>query len=178
MFNRGVGSRHDHYMTPETAWQAIDEFIPKDKIIWEPFYGNGASGEHLRNLGCKEVIHIDEDFFEHNKGEVVISNPPYTKKKEILRRLVEDLDKPFILILPADVVFTRYFRTIFSNKFHDLQFIVPKKRLQFIKINRETGEVLIDEANGKCNFNCYYYCYKMNLPADLIFIENDENNEN
>ena len=175
MFNRGVGSRHDDYMTPESAWRAIDEYIPKDKIIWEPFYGNGASGEHLTNLGCKEVIHIDEDFFDYNKGEVVISNPPFTKKKDILQRLVCELDKPFILILPADVIFTRYFRNIFRDKFEHLQFIIPKKRLQFIKMNLETGEVLIDEASGKCNFNCYYYCYKMNLPADLIFIENNNN---
>jgi hypothetical protein len=30
---------HDDYMTPFSAWDNIKQFIPKDKIIWEAFYG-------------------------------------------------------------------------------------------------------------------------------------------
>jgi len=37
--------KHDDYMTPKTAWEAIQNFIPKDKIIWEAFYGDGQSGQ-------------------------------------------------------------------------------------------------------------------------------------
>tara|TARA_R110000824_G_scaffold36003_1_gene112184 strand:- start:260 stop:451 length:192 start_codon:yes stop_codon:yes gene_type:complete len=48
----------DDYMTPKSAWEAIDEYIPKDKVIWEAFKGDGKSGEYLTELGC-EVIHND-----------------------------------------------------------------------------------------------------------------------
>jgi hypothetical protein len=32
-------------MTRKKTWEEIEKFIPKDKTIWEPFYGNGKSGE-------------------------------------------------------------------------------------------------------------------------------------
>ena len=38
-------STHDEYMTPKYAWENIKDFIPKDKVIWEPFYGDGKSGD-------------------------------------------------------------------------------------------------------------------------------------
>ena len=33
--------KHDDYMTPKFAWQNIKKYIPKDKLIWEAFYGDG-----------------------------------------------------------------------------------------------------------------------------------------
>jgi hypothetical protein len=24
---------------------------------------------------------------------------------------------------------------------------------------------------NQCNFDCFYYCYKMNLPRDIIWLE-------
>jgi hypothetical protein len=153
---------HDDYMTPFSAWSNIEQYIPKDKQIWEPFYGNGQSIEHLRTLGCN-VVGADEDFFENNKGEVIITNPPFSLLKTILERLVE-LDKPFIVIMPASKIFTQYFRKIFLNQ--HIQLIIPRKRIQFEKV--VNGEKV--ESNS-CNFDCYYYCWKMNLPRDIILIE-------
>ena len=54
--------KYDDYMTPEIAWINIKNFIPADKIIWEPFYGDGKSGEYLEKLGFN-VIHDKSDFF-------------------------------------------------------------------------------------------------------------------
>ena len=31
--------KHDDYMTPKYAWENIQHLIPKDKVIWEAFYG-------------------------------------------------------------------------------------------------------------------------------------------
>jgi len=36
--------KHDDYMTPKYAWENIKHFIPKDKVIWEAFWGDGTSG--------------------------------------------------------------------------------------------------------------------------------------
>ena len=36
--------KHDDYMTPKYAWENIKNYIPKDKVIWEAFYGDGNSG--------------------------------------------------------------------------------------------------------------------------------------
>lgn len=159
----------DDYMSPKSAWENITEYIPKDKTIFEPFYGNGDSGQYLKELGCKEVIHKKKDFFNYTpKYDILISNPPFSIVKEILIKLKE-LDKPFILILPSSKICTSYFRNFNKGlKPHELQIIVPRKRIQFIK----TIDGKIPENNKQhCNFDCFYYCYKMNLPNDIIFLE-------
>ena len=118
-FHTKTFTKHDDYMTPKYAWSNITDYIPKDKVIWEPFMGNGDSGEYLRELGCQEVIHLDEDFFETNKGEVIVTNPPFSQSKAVMKRLRE-LDKPFILIMPSSKICTSYFRENFTDALGDL----------------------------------------------------------
>ena len=43
--------KHDDYMTPKMAWENIKEYIPKDKVLWECFYGDGNSGQYLKDIG-------------------------------------------------------------------------------------------------------------------------------
>lgn len=159
--------KHDDYMTPKSAWEAIDEFIPKDKVIWEPFKGDGKSGEYLTELGCQEVIHNDNDFFFANEGEVLISNPPFSKSKEVMNRLRE-LDKPFIMVMPSAKICTSYFRNNFKGTNSQLQIIIPRKRIHFMKL---VDGKPVEGWKPQCAFDCFYYCYKMNLPRDIIWLE-------
>jgi len=154
--------KHDDYMTPKYAWENIQQFIPRDKVIWECFYGDGKSGKYLEELGFK-VIHEDIDFFKNNKGDIIISNPPFSLKKEVFTRLIE-LDKPFIMISSQQLIFTKYFKLLMIDK--RLQIIVPSKRIQFIKISN--GEYV--DTGNRCNFDCFYYCYKMNLEKDITWL--------
>lgn len=156
-------SKHDDYMTPKYAWENIKHLIPKDKVIWEAFYGNGQSGTDLSSLGFN-VIHEPVDFFTHDLGDIVVSNPPYSLKKEVLTRLKE-LEKPFILIMPTNTIHTRYTNNLFKDE--NLQIIIPSKRIQFIKL--VDGAVPIDWKSD-CSFECLYFCWKMNLPNDIIFL--------
>jgi hypothetical protein len=156
---------HDDYMTPKYVWEHIQHLIPTDKIIWEAFYGDGKSGKYLRELGF-EVIHEPVDFFENNLGDVIISNPPFSKAKEILYRL-KILDKPFILLMPVSKLNTNYFREHFKSN-PDLQIIIPKKRIHFEKqINGEK----IEGLKNACNFDCFYYCYKIGLQHSITWLE-------
>ena len=155
--------KHDDYMTPKYAWENIKDFIPKDKVIWEAFYGDGKSGTHLQELGFN-VVHECVDFFENDLGEIIVSNPPFSKCKEILSRLLI-LDKPFILILPSSKINTSYFR---EWKDKGLQIIIPIKRIHFEKhIDGEKPK----EYKSSCNFDCFYYCYKMNFENDIVWLE-------
>lgn len=149
--------KHDDYMTPKYAWENIKQYIPEDKVIWEAFKGDGKSGEYLEELGFN-VIHNDNDFFESNEGDVIVSNPPFSLSKEVMNRLYE-LDKPFILIMPQFKINTSYIR-----KWRDknIQIIIPRKRIQFVKNG--------NKLQNKCNFDCFYYCYKMNLSNDIIWL--------
>jgi len=154
--------KHDDYMTPKYAWEHIKDYIPKDKVIWEAFYGDGKSGSHLQELGFN-VIHKEVDFFENNLGEIVVSNPPFSQIGAILERLVA-MDKPFIMIMPSSKINTQYFRRILKDK---IQIIVPKKRIHFEK--KVEGETPKNWKNA-CNFDCFYYCYKIGLKNDIVWL--------
>jgi hypothetical protein len=148
----------DNYITGKKGWEMIKEFIPSDKKIWAPFYCDGKQKEYFAEMGF-DIIHNDEDFFQNNHGEVIIDNPPFGKMKEVSQRLFE-LGKPFILILP-----TRYFGIkYFMNKFKDdIQVIVPQNRPTFTNF---TNPVEGYTPPG----GTYYFCWKMNLPKDLLFL--------
>lgn len=155
--------KHDCYMTPKYVWENIIDYLPKDKVIWECFYGDGKSGEDMRELGLN-VIHEPIDFFVENRGDILVSNPPFSKKREVFTRL-KMIDKPFIMICPSSMLNTKYIRELFSEGNH-LQIIIPKNRIQFIR--RKDG---VNVLNGRCNFDCFYYCYKMKLPSNIIWLD-------
>lgn len=161
VFSTKTFTKNDDYYTPKHAWEAIKDFIPKDKIIWEAFYGDGKSGIYLQELGFN-VIHKNEDFFTHNYGDIVVSNPPYSMKKEVLTRLKE-LDKPFIMIMPSSLINYKYFRDLFKDE--KIQILIPKRRIQFEKSQNDKYIQI-----NRCNFDCFYYCYKMDLLKDITFL--------
>lgn len=162
-FHTKTFTKHDDYMTPKYAWENIKEYIPKDKVIWEAFYGNGESGDYLTELGFN-TIHEDIDFFENDLGECIVSNPPFSLSKEVLTRCKE-LGKPFIMIMPCSKINTQYFRNLFADE--GIQIIIPRKRIHFVKlVNGEKPE----NWKNACNFDCFYYCWKMNLPRDIIWL--------
>lgn len=141
----------DDCITSEEIWKDIVPYIPKDKKIWCPFYFNGDM--KLRNFGF-DIIHNDEDFFENNRGEIIVDNPPFSIKKKILERCLE-LDKPFILIMPVSVLCYQYFQ-----KFKDMiQILIPPRRYNFAP-----------DLKSSASFDCLWFCYKMNLEKDIIFL--------
>ena len=81
-----------------------------------------------------------------------------------MNRLFE-LDKPFILIFPSSKIYTQYFR---KWKDRGIQIIIPRKRIQFDK--KVDGKTDINQKRS-CNFDCFYYCYKINLNRDIIWLE-------
>ena len=148
--------KDDDYQTPKKVWESISHFIPKDKVIWESFYGDGKSGDYLRELGF-QVIHEDIDFFQHNLGDMIVTNPPFSIKGKILQRLKE-LNKPFILLLPASVLGTKQL----SSLFPDIQVIIPNGRINYIKNGEQTKGVW---------FASFFYCWKLGLEKDITFLK-------
>ena len=149
VFHTKTFIKHDDYMTPKYACEWIKDFIPKDKVIWEAFYGDGESGKFLSDLGFN-VIHEETDFFTNNLGDVIVSNPPFSKKKEVMIRLKE-INKPFLIICPSSMLNTQYIRNLFKDD--RLQIIIPNKIINFKKLI--DGKVP-DNWGDRCNFDCLY----------------------
>lgn len=157
----------DEWKTPKELWENIKEYLPKkDVVVWEAFYGDGKSGNYLSDLGCT-VMQSKVDFFDDNsclldKVDMIISNIPFSKKKEVLAKLKE-IDKPFIIIMPASTIFTQYLRETFTNDEGrvEMQMIVPRKRMHYMKN---------DIIYKRTSFDSCYFCYKMNLKNDVIWL--------
>jgi hypothetical protein len=166
MLNKTKTSTLDNeFYTYKEDWESIKNYIPTDKVVWEPFSDipNLEGVAYLKSI-CREVIMKTGDFFDCETPECdyIISNPPFSIKKQILEKL-KILDKPFILILPTLSIQTKYMKHIFND---ELQIIMPTKKMFFYKFNEDGTKHKID----KLSYYCSYVCYKMNLPKDFILI--------
>ena len=148
----------DDYMTPNAVWDSIKHLIPKDKIIWECFYGNGESGKYLSKIGFN-VESYDIDFFNETnfKYDILISNMPYSIKAKVFQKLAE-INKPFMMLVPVATMTKQYLKKYFKNQ---IQIIIPERRIQFIKNGKQTD---------RCYFDTIFICYKMNLLSDIVFL--------
>tara|TARA_R110000851_G_scaffold101546_1_gene217691 strand:+ start:49 stop:534 length:486 start_codon:yes stop_codon:yes gene_type:complete len=152
----------DNYITYKKDWEDILSIcnISKDKHLWAPFYCNGEQKEIFNELGYSKIIHEDKDFFTYTpEYDILVDNPPFGKIKDILKKLKE-LDKPFVLICPNHTFNYRFVQRPFGKH---LQLIIPDKRVKFKHLTR-------DYKSGSLPFDCYYFCYKMNLEKDINFL--------
>ena len=156
-----------HWNTPYEVWELIEDYLPRGEndVIWEPFYNETSkSAQYLRELGCK-VVSGNVDFYHQTVplGSHIVTNPPFDKKEDVIAHLAK-LDCAFILILPIHSLCTRFIKNHFKNK---LQLLIPDMRIHFSKKDRKTGEII---TLKRTPFDSVFYCYKMNLEHDLIWL--------
>ena len=46
----------DNYATDKKGWEIIENYIPKDKIIWSPFYCDGKQKEYFKEIFQKQDL--------------------------------------------------------------------------------------------------------------------------
>ncbi len=159
--------KNDDFFTKDREWKNISKLIPEDKKVYMPFYSpyskcNELLGQYISN----EIVYEDKDFFSYKITDgIVVDNPPFSNKKDILKKLVED-DTPFMLLLPVSSMCYKYFRNTFEKK-NELQFVIMENRPSFIKCN-SNGDLTDD--NKSSAFDCIWFCYKMNLENDITFL--------
>lgn len=157
----------DEVYTPEIAVLPLLKYIDKTKTIWCPFDIDGQSKyvQIFKENGIKTIAsHIDtgQNFFEYEPEEdydYIISNPPFSIKDMVLKRLNE-LNKPFAMLLPLP--------TLQGQKrfeyLKECQALIFDKRINFYK-DKEMKQV-----QQGVSFASIYVC-KDFLPDKLIFEE-------
>lgn len=92
----------DEYFTLEPDAEIIAQHIKRPLKVWLPFNDRGGAFDKVLPRHGHKVICTDGDFFttEPPEGvEAVISNPPFSRKKEVVTRL-DELGLKFALIVP------------------------------------------------------------------------------
>jgi len=154
----------DEYYTPPILVEPILQYIKPNSIVWCPFDKfDSEFVQQITKQGHNVIYgHIEEgyNFFEYEPPhyDYIISNPPFTRKLEVLDRLYK-LGKPFAMILGLPILNYQEIGEFFLDK--DLQLLIVDKKVSF--------------DGNTSSFNNSYFCSKF-LPRDLMFVHLDHNN--
>ena len=155
----------DQVYTPSYAVKPIIKYIKPGSIVWCPFDTvDSAYVEELNAAGFTVIYsHIDngQNFFEYEPDEydVIISNPPFSIKDDILRRLNE-LNKPYAMLMPLPALQgQKRFKYLKGS-----QALIFDKRINYFK------DLKTKEIQKGISFASIYIC-KNFLPSDLLFEE-------
>ena len=153
----------DEQLTPRYAVEPILKYLDKHKTVWCPFDKEDSEYVKVLKENGFNVIntHIDfeQDFLNYEPAElydIIISNPPFSIKDKVLKRLNE-LNKPYAMLLPLPTLQGQ-------SRFEDIkncQALIFDKRIKFL----QNGVV----GNAPA-FASIYICKNL-LPNDLIFEE-------
>lgn len=94
--------RGDEYFTLDADAEIIAQHIIRPMKVWLPFNDRGNAFDRVLPAHGHKVFVTDGDFFTTeppDEVEAVISNPPFSQKKEIIKRL-DALGLKYALIMP------------------------------------------------------------------------------
>ena len=124
----------------------------------------------MREVGFEVWKNDHDDFFKQTippekvgrKTVVLVSNPPYSIKKQILSHLRERGWRRFAFLLPSSVLHTHYFRELCLDDEADIGFVPHIGRCKFLKADDGT-------VAGRASFDVGWICNHIALPRSISF---------
>lgn len=157
-------SSGDEVYTPFYAVEPLLKYISKDKTIWCPFDEEWSAYYQMFKENGYNVIRSSlvegQDFFTYEPSEeydIIVSNPPFSKKDKILRRLSE-LEKPYAILLPVNSIQGKSRYEVFKEGIQLLSFDA--------RIDFHTNFNFKTYTKGN-HFASAYFCKDI-LPKSLI----------
>ena len=160
-----MNGRSDEFGTPKEAIEPLLPFLNKNWIIWECAWGKGSLAKHFEEKGFKIIgepfkVFLNKDVGLNKEGfNCIVTNPPYSLKEKFLERCYE-LGKPFALLMPLTALEGKKRGELYRR--FGIQLIIPNKRFNF--------ETPSGKGSGSW-FATAWFCYKLNLLKDLMFVE-------
>jgi hypothetical protein len=150
--------KNDECFTPAYGVTPILEYIPPDAVVWCPF--DTLESEFVKQISDTNDVcfsHIDDpeggDFFKYQPDhfDIIISNPPFTGKRQIFERAIQ-LGKPFALLMTMTWLNDSAPKQLFQDL--DLQLLMFDKRIHFTD-------------DKKTTFSSGFYCWNF-LPKQIV----------
>lgn len=157
----------DEYYTPAYAIEPLKKYIKPNSKIWCPFdIEKSHFVKEFRKEGHEVIYtHIDygEDFFDIDIDcDYIISNPPYSRKFEVIERLFE-LGKPFAMLVGVVGLFdSKNKLNLFKDKEFEIMYMSP--RVNYFKDYDNPIEI------KGIPYQSVYLCSKV-LPKQIVFEE-------
>ena len=154
---------NDECYTYRYTVEPLLEFIKPNSKIWCPFDKDSSEFVKVFKENNFDVVatHIDngQDFYqiEVKDCDYIISNPPFTNKKEIFKRLIS-FNKPFAILMT--ILWLNDNAPFYLFKDFDLQLLMFNRRCEFK--NQPTDKMI--------NFKSAYYCRNF-LPQQIMWRE-------
>lgn len=163
-----ANSGNDEFYTPLYAVEPILKYIKPWSIIWCPFDTEDSLfvktfRKHGHNVVVSSLL-TGTNFFECEVPECdyIISNPPYSCKGDVFKRLFE-IDKPFAMLVGVVGLFESQKRfNMFKNNNFEIMYM--NKRIAYFKDYEEQKPSLNPP------FSSVYICGNM-LPKQIVFEE-------
>lgn len=162
-----AGSGNDEFYTPGYAIDPIIKYIKTPAKVWCPFDTEESQFvKKLRQNGNTVIAtHIKDgnDFFDLDVDcDYIISNPPYSKKSEVIKRLF-DIGKPFAMLVGVVGLFESQKRfDMFKN--NDFEIMYLNRRVAYFKDYSD------EKPSINPPFSSVYIC-KGILPKSICFEE-------
>lgn len=132
-------NKNDEYGTPSYAIYPIIKYLKPNTTIWCPFDKKESQFVKVLNKNGFKVIngHIEtgQDFFKSEipNCDYIVSNPPYSLKGEVFKKLYE-IGKPFAMLINFQGIFDNKARfDMFKNNRVEMLWLSP--RVNYIKQN-------------------------------------------
>lgn len=157
-------NKKDELYTPAILVEPIVQYI-NNKIVWCPF--DTENSEFVLALKKNNTVihtHIKDgyDFFKYEPDyyDVIVSNPPFSKKLDVLYRL-QQLGKPYAMLFPTTMLNYQCIAHYFVG--NEPQMLIPDKKVSF--------------DGNTSSFSCTYFCKDV-LPFSVGFAPLAHNNTN
>ena len=163
-----AGSGNDEYYTLAYAVTPIMKYLKPNSTIWCPFDTSESLYVKLLRASGHSVVHTHiqdgVDFFHAKIPECdyIISNPPYSIKYEVFKRLFE-IGKPFAMLVGVVGLFEsqKRFNLFANNKFEIMYF---NKRVAYLAAYTD------DKPQLNPPFSSVYLSSGI-LPNQIVFEE-------
>jgi hypothetical protein len=163
---QGEINPNDEFYTPNYAILPLLKYLKPNSTVWCPFDTADSNFVKLLTAQGHNVLntHIENgfDFFEMEvlQCDYIISNPPYSLKFEVFKKLFE-IGKPFAMLVGVVGLFesAKRFNLFKENKFEIMYF---DKRISYFKSYADQKPSLNPP------FSSVYICNEI-LPNQITF---------